>query len=80
MIDDFFNNRLDQIIDLPHPLEVLSNRMPCQEIEELNLFSPISAVAGDGISNTGWLRMRSRLMVAFLELKHVFNESNEDVM
>jgi hypothetical protein len=25
---DFFSNRLDQMIDLRHPLAVLSNRMP----------------------------------------------------
>ena len=33
MIDDFFRNRLDQMIDLHHPLAVLANRMPWQEIE-----------------------------------------------
>ena len=26
--DDFFRNRLDQMIDLRHPLAVLANRMP----------------------------------------------------
>jgi IS5 family transposase len=29
---DFFRNRLDQMIDLRHPLAVLANRMPWQEI------------------------------------------------
>lgn len=29
----FFRNRLDQMIDLRHPLAVLANRMPWQEIE-----------------------------------------------
>ena len=33
MTDDFFRNRLDQMIDLRHPLAVLANRMPWQEIE-----------------------------------------------
>ena len=33
MVDDFFRNRLDQMIDLRHPLAVLANRMPWQEIE-----------------------------------------------
>jgi IS5 family transposase len=28
MTDDFFRNRLDQMIDLRHPLAVLANRMP----------------------------------------------------
>ena len=26
--DDFFRNRLDQMIDLRHPLALLANRMP----------------------------------------------------
>jgi IS5 family transposase len=30
---DFFRARLDQMIDLRHPLAVLANRMPWQEIE-----------------------------------------------
>ena len=33
MTDDFFRNRLDQMIDLRHPLAILANRMPWQEIE-----------------------------------------------
>ena len=33
MIEDFFRNRLNQLIDLRHPLAVLANRMPWQEIE-----------------------------------------------
>jgi IS5 family transposase len=33
MTDDFFRNRLDQMIDLRHPLAVLAKRMPWQEIE-----------------------------------------------
>jgi hypothetical protein len=31
--DDFFRSRLDQMIDLRHPLAVLASRMPWQEIE-----------------------------------------------
>lgn len=31
--DDFFRNRLDQMIDLRHPLAVLAQRMPWQRIE-----------------------------------------------
>ncbi|MCX7249935.1 MAG: hypothetical protein NTX37_00255 [Burkholderiales bacterium] len=30
---DFFRSRLDQMIDLRHPLAVLASRMPWQEIE-----------------------------------------------
>jgi IS5 family transposase len=33
MTDDFFRNLLYQMIDLRHPLAVLANRMPWQEIE-----------------------------------------------
>ena len=33
MTADFFRNRLDQMIDLRHPLAVLANRMPWQELE-----------------------------------------------
>jgi transposase, IS5 family len=32
-VDDFFRSRLDQMIDLRHPLAVLAHRMPWQEIE-----------------------------------------------
>jgi IS5 family transposase len=33
MTDDFFRYRLDQMIDLRHPLAMLANRMPWQDIE-----------------------------------------------
>ncbi len=33
MTENFFSNRLDQLIDLRHPLAVLATRMPLQEIE-----------------------------------------------
>jgi IS5 family transposase len=31
--DDFFRSRIDHMIDLRHPLAVLSSRMPWQQIE-----------------------------------------------
>jgi hypothetical protein len=31
--DDFFHSRIDQMIDLRHPLAVLASHMPWQEIE-----------------------------------------------
>jgi hypothetical protein len=98
MVDDFFRNRLDQMIDLRHPLAVLANRMPWQEIEAslaqrwarqakagkkiegLDLFGPVSVVAGGGTSNAGRPRLPTRLMVALLYLKHAFNESDEEVI
>ncbi len=30
---DFFRSRLDQVIDLRHPLAVLASRLPWQELE-----------------------------------------------
>ncbi|MDI9235252.1 IS5 family transposase [Limnohabitans lacus] len=98
MTDDFFRNRLDQMIDFRHPLAVLDNRMPWQEIEALlvrrwarpvkagkkidglDVFGPVTAVAGGGTSNAGRPRLPTRLMVALLYLKHAFNESDEDVI
>ncbi len=98
MTDDFFRNRLDQMIDLRHPLAVLANRMPWQEIEAslaqhrarqvkagkkidgLDLFGPVTAVAGGGTYNAGRPRLPTRLMVALLYLKHAFNESDEEVI
>jgi IS5 family transposase len=98
MTDDFFRNRLDQMIDLRHPLAVLANCMPWQEIEgslaqrwarqvkagkkieDLDLFCPVSAVAGGGVSNAGRPRLPTCLMVALLYLKHAFNASDEDVI
>lgn len=32
-INDFFHARLDQMIDLHHPLAVLANRLPWRDIE-----------------------------------------------
>lgn len=32
-VNDFFRSRIDQMIDLRHPLSVLASRMPWQEIE-----------------------------------------------
>jgi hypothetical protein len=71
--DDFFRNRLDQMIALRHPLAVLANRMPWEEIEaalaqhwarqvkdgkkieDLDLFGPVSSVAGGCVSNAAGL-------------------------
>jgi IS5 family transposase len=33
MTDDFFRSRLDQMIDLRHPLAVLAQRLPWSQIE-----------------------------------------------
>ncbi len=43
--DDFFHSRIDQIIDLRHPLAVLASHMPWQEIEtSLASKHPLSTV------------------------------------
>jgi IS5 family transposase len=46
MIDDFFDNRLNQLIDLSHPLAVLVNRKPWQEIDAI-VYSSYRGVAKD---------------------------------
>jgi hypothetical protein len=51
-----------------------------KKIEDLDLFVAVSAVAGGGISNAGWPRQPTRLMVALLYLKHACNESDEDLI
>ena len=51
-----------------------------KKIEDLDLFGPISAVAGGGVSNAGRPRLPTRLMVALLYLKLAFNGSDEGVI
>jgi IS5 family transposase len=53
---------------------------PGKKIEDLDLFGPLSVVAGGGVSNAGRPRLSTRLMVALLYLKHPFNESDEVVI
>jgi hypothetical protein len=45
------------MIDLPHSFGVLSNRIPWQEIEELDLFGATEVIAGAGISKAGCPRL-----------------------
>src|SRR5574343_1189945 len=52
MTDDFFRNRLDQMIDLRHPLAVLANRMPWQEIEAS--LGPALGSASQGWQEDRW--------------------------
>ena len=46
----------------------------------MDLFGPILASTGDGVSNAERPRLPTRLMVALLYLKHAFNESDEEVI
>jgi IS5 family transposase len=51
-----------------------------RSIEGADLFGPMLAVAGAGVSNAGRPRLPIRLMVSLLYLKHAFNESDESVV
>lgn len=91
---DFFRSRLDQMIDLQHPLAVLSKRLPWAAIEAAvapklaHQAKPTTRVAGvdligafDGdISPAGSPRLPVRLMVSLVYLKNSFNLSNEDLV
>lgn len=41
MINDYFRNPLDQMIDLRHPLAMIANFMPWQKIEASLLILPL---------------------------------------
>jgi IS5 family transposase len=95
---DFFRARLDQMIDLRHPLAVLAARMPWQELEAaigdllarqarpgkrfegFDLFGPTHKTVGGGLSAAGRPRIKLRVMISLLYLKHAFNESDEGVV
>lgn len=94
--DDFFRSRIDQMINLRHPLAVLSSRMPSQQIEASvsHLFMR-KARAGVAMPDLDLLRPRPcsgaratlarprvplRIMVSLIFLKHAFNESDEGVV
>jgi len=80
--DDFFRSRLDHMIDLRHPLAVLANRMPWQEIEDLDnmdFFGATVSLSGAGVSNAGRPRLPLRLMASLRYFKHAFNGSDEEV-
>jgi len=55
MTEDFFRKRLDQLIDLLHPLAVLANRIPWQKIEasQVHRFAR-QARSGKQIDGIGW--------------------------
>lgn len=57
MTDDFFRARLDQMIDLKHPLAVLARRMPWDQIETALFPSFVrkertGAITGDDLFGT----------------------------
>ena len=51
--DDFFRSRIDQMIDLRHPLTVLASRMPWQEIEA-SVAHLLVRKAHAGVAMPGW--------------------------
>lgn len=51
-----------------------------KKIQESDLFGPVSAVSGGGVSNAGRPLLLTHLMVALLDLKHAFKESDKDVI
>jgi hypothetical protein len=74
---DFFCIRLDQMIDLGHPLVVLSTRIPWQYDLRLGFFGAADVIAGAGVFNSSRPRLHTRLMVSYLYLKDAFNANNE---
>lgn len=93
---DFFRARLDEMIDLRHPLAVLASRMPWAQIEAslAPLFTSDSRDArtradvdlfgptqvAAGPGAGGRPRLPIRLMVALLYLKHTYGLSDEEVV
>ena len=66
--DDFFRARIDQMIDLRHPLAVLASRMPWQEIEAgvAHRFATHSHVKrGIGLVNQHIVKINPFLCVIF---------------
>ena len=94
--DDFFRSRLDQMIDLRHPLAVLAQKMPWAMLEES--LKPVfehrdrkgrqfftDDMFGQnlqiaGASNAGRPRLPIRLMVSLLYLKHAYDVSDRELV
>lgn len=72
--DDLFRSRLENQIDLRHPLAQLAWRMPWADLEgALTLTLPPDPERG------GRLSLPVRLMAGLLYLKHAYDLSDEDV-
>ena len=72
--EDLFRARLDNLIDLRHPLVKLADRMPWDAIaERLGRVLPPEPVAA------GRPALPLRLVVGLLYLKHAYNLSDEQV-
>lgn len=94
--DDFFRARIDQMIDLRHPLAVLSQRLPWAKLEAslAPVFAHRPKFPGGGgldlfgpvpagvayVSNAGRPRLPLRLMISLLYLKHAFDLSDEELV
>ena len=91
---DCFRSRLDQMIDLRHPLAVLAARLPWAAIEVVvahqarptkrltgvDLAGAFEGEFGGGISPAGRPRLPVRLMASLLYLKNSFNLSDEELV
>jgi IS5 family transposase len=51
-----------------------------QKIVEIDMFGATQITAGTGVSNAGRPHLPTRLMVPLLYFKHVFSESDEEVV
>ena len=94
--DDFFRARIDQMIDLRHPLAVLAQRLPWAKLEAAlaPVFAHKPRQPGAGgvdlfgpvpagaayVSNAGRPRLPLRLMISLLYLKHAFGLSDEELV
>ena len=92
----FFCSRIDHMIDLRHPLAVLTSRMPWQQIEAsvAHLFSrkgragaamPDLDLFGEqerrtAVPSNAAPRVPVRVMISLLYFKHAFNESDKGVV
>ena len=73
-VDDLFRSRLENQIDLRHPLAQLAGRMPWPELEgALSPTLPADPVGG------GRPALPVRLMAGLLYLKHAYDLSDEEV-
>ena len=72
--DDFFRSRLDQMIDLRHPLVRLCEVMPWTVLER-----ELSGVLPPAPAGAGRPALPLRMVIGLLYLKHAYNLSDEQV-
>ena len=70
--DDFFRCRLDQMIEMRHPLSRLAEVMPWQALE-----SELSGVLPPTPAGAGRPALPLRMIIGLLYLKHAYNLSDD---